>query len=212
MDSSQTIDYYNNNAQAFTSSTLDITFSDIQDRFLQHLRKNALILDFGCGTGRDSRYFLQKGYRVEACDGSVEMVRIATQITGIPVRQMMFSELDDCERYDGIWACASILHVPFTELPDIFRRMKIAVKTGGILYVSFKYGQFEGIRNGRCFTDMDEERLGQILQATEPLEILETWTTNDVRPGREEEKWLNAILCKSMRPNTAQMKSLLPEA
>ena len=124
MDYSQTIEYYNNNHQEFTSSTLDVTFSDIQDRFLRRLPKNALILDFGCGTGRDSKYFLQKGYRVEACDGSEEMVKIAERVVGIPVRKMLFSELCEHERYDGIFACASILHVPYKELPDIFLRME----------------------------------------------------------------------------------------
>lgn len=198
MDYSQTIEYYNNNHQEFTSSTLDVTFSDIQDRFLRRLPKNALILDFGCGTGRDSRYFLQKGYRVEACDGSEEMVKIAERVVGIPVRKMLFSELCEHERYDGIFACASILHVPYKELPDIFLRMEKALKPGGILYVSFKYGRFEGFRSDRFFTDMDEERLRDILKlkATEDLEILELWITGDVRPGRKEERWLNALFCR----------------
>ena len=198
MDYSQTIEYYNNNHQEFTSSTLDVTFSDIQDRFLRRLPKNALILDFGCGTGRDSRYFLQKGYRVEACDGSEEMVKIAERVVGIPVRKMLFSELCEHERYDGIFACASILHVPYKELPDIFLRMEKALKPGGILYVSFKYGRFEGFRSDRFFTDMDEERLRDILKpkATEGLEILELWITGDVRPGRKEERWLNALFCR----------------
>lgn len=198
MDYSQTIEYYNNNHQEFTSSTLDVTFSDIQDRFLRRLPKNALILDFGCGTGRDSKYFLQKGYRVEACDGSEEMVKIAERVVGIPVRKMLFSELCEHERYDGIFACASILHVPYKELPDIFLRMEKALKPGGILYVSFKYGWFEGFRSDRFFTDMDEERLRDILKlkATEDLEILELWITGDVRPGRKEERWLNALFCR----------------
>lgn len=198
MDYSQTIEYYNNNHQEFTSSTLDVTFSDIQDRFLRRLPKNALILDFGCGTGRDSKYFLQKGYRVEACDGSEEMVKIAERVVGIPVRKMLFSELCEHERYDGIFACASILHVPYKELPDIFLRMEKALKPGGILYVSFKYGRFEGFRSDRFFTDMDEERLRDILKlkATEDLEILELWITGDVRPGRKEERWLNALFCR----------------
>ena len=198
MDISQTIEYYNKNHQEFTYNTLDVYFSDIQDRFLRRLPKNALILDFGCGTGRDSRYFLQKGYRVEACDGSEEMVKTAERVAGIPVRKMLFSELCEQEHYDGIFACASILHVPYAELPDIFLRMERALKPGGILYVSFKYGQFEGIRSGRFFTDMDEERLRDILKpkATEGLEILELWITGDVRPGRKEERWLNALLCR----------------
>ena len=194
IDMDKTLSYYNTNAHRFTSDTLDVEFSDIQDSFLAQLPAGALILDFGCGSGRDSRYFLQKGYRVEACDGSEEMVKAATRNAGIPVKKMLFSELNEENRYDGIFACASILHVPSKELPDILTRMKRAVKPGGILYVSFKYGTFEGIRNGRYFTDQTEESLQVILDKVGGLEIIRTGITGDARPGREDEKWLNVLL------------------
>ena len=189
-----TLDYYNRNAQRFTGDTLEVEFSNIQDSFLTLLPPGALILDFGCGSGRDSRYFLQKGYQVEACDGSEEMVKAAAQNAGIPVKKMLFSELDEENRYDGIFACASILHVPSKELPDIITRMKKAVKTGGILYISFKYGTFEGIRNGRYFTDLTEKSLQAILDEVRGLEISRTGITGDARPGRGDEKWLNVLL------------------
>ena len=167
-----------------------------------YLEPGALILDFGCGSGRDSKYFLSKGYKVEACDGSEEMVRIASETAGIPVRRMLFEELSEVERYDGIFACASILHVPYAGLSDILARVERALKTGGILYVSFKYGTFEGERNGRYFTDMTMERLEECLKACggenagSKLEIVESRITGDVRPGRGDEKWLNVILRK----------------
>ncbi len=194
MNTNTTLDYYNNNAYRFTADTLDVEFSDIQDHFLAELQPGALILDFGCGSGRDSRYFLQKGYKVEACDGSEEMVKTATKNAGIPVKQMLFSELDEQERFDGIFACASILHVPSAELPDIIGKMKKAVKKGGILYISFKYGTFEGVRNGRYFTDQTKESLKQILDQVGGLNIISTGITGDARPGREDEKWLNVLL------------------
>ena len=194
MDINKTLTYYNTNAHRFTSDTLDVEFSTIQDSFLALLPPGSLILDFGCGSGRDSRYFLQKGYRVEACDGSEEMVKAATRNAGIPVKKMLFSELNEENRYDGLFACASILHVPSKDLPDIFTRMKKAVKKGGILYVSFKYGTFEGIRNGRYFTDLTEESLHAILDRVGGLEIIRTGITGDARPGREDEKWLNVLL------------------
>ena len=194
MDINKTLTYYNTNAHRFTSDTLDVEFSTIQDSFLAQLPAGSLILDFGCGSGRDSRYFLQKGYRGEACDGSEEMVKAATRNAGIPVKKMLFSELNEENRYDGLFACASILHVPSKELPDILTRMKRAVKPGGILYVSFKYGTFEGIRNGRYFTDLTEESLHAILDRVGGLEIIRTGITGDARPGREDEKWLNVLL------------------
>ena len=195
-DQDMTLDYYNQQYEQFAGSTKDLEFSDIQDRFLQYLEPRTLILDFGCGAGRDSRYFLKKGYHVEAIDGSKEMCRIASETAGIPVRQMLFSELDEVERYDGIFACASILHVPSADLPDILTKMKRALKPQGIMYVSFKYGDFEGERNGRFFTDLNEDLFHNLLDEVGGLEILEERITGDARPGRQDEKWLNVILKK----------------
>ena len=193
-----TLDYYDRNSGRFAADTVNVRFTEVQDRFLGYLAPGSLILDFGCGSGRDSRYFLSKGYAVEACDGSAEMVRIASQTAGIPVKQMLFEELEEEERYDGIFACSSILHVPFKKLPDILARMEKAVKKGGVIYVSFKYGTFEGMRSGRYFTDLNEERLEKLLAEAAGgktrLCICKRWISGDVRPGREDEKWLNVIL------------------
>ena len=193
----KTLEYYNRNAREFAEGTSGMDFSGIQNRFLSHLPEGALILDFGCGSGRDTRYFLGKGFRVEAADGSEELCRLASVYTGIPVKQMLFQELEETEKYDGIWACASILHLRREELPEVFRKMYRALKPGGILYVSFKYGDFEGERNGRYFTDMTEETAEELLESVPELKIKERCVTGDVRAGRGAEKWLNMILRRS---------------
>ena len=193
----KTLEYYNRNAREFAEGTSGVDFSGIQNRFLSHLPEGALILDFGCGSGRDTRYFLGKGFRVEAADGSEELCRLASVYTGIPVKQMLFQELEETEKYDGIWACASILHLRREELPEVFRKMYRALKPGGILYVSFKYSDFEGERNGRYFTDMTEETAEELLESVPELKIKERWVTGDVRAGRGAEKWLNMILRRS---------------
>lgn len=193
----KTLEYYNRNAREFAEGTSGVDFSGIQNRFLSHLPEGALILDFGCGSGRDTRYFLGKGFQVEAADGSEELCRLASVYTGIPVKQMLFQELEETEKYDGIWACASILHLRREELPEVFRKMYRALKPGGILYVSFKYGDFEGERNGRYFTDMTEETAEELLESVPELKIKERWVTGDVRAGRGAEKWLNMILSRS---------------
>lgn len=192
----RTLTYYNQNSESFTGTTLDVEFSEIQDTFLSYLKEGAYILDFGCGSGRDTRYFLKKGYRVDAIDGSEEMVRIASENTGIEVKRMLFGELNETGKYDGIFACASILHVKREELPDILRRMIRALKNGGVIYVSFKYGTFEGERNGRYFTDMNEERFESLMREVPAMEVLKETITSDVRPGRADEKWLNVFLRK----------------
>ncbi len=192
----KTLEYYDSHSQAFANTTLEVGFTDIQDGFLKYLEPGASILDFGCGSGRDSRYFLSKGYRVEASDGSEEMVKIASENTGIPVRYMLFDELNEVKKYDGIFACASILHVPYAQLPEILKKIRTALKPKGIFYVSFKYGTFEGYRNGRYFTDLNEEKFAELLKSVGGFEILEQHISLDVRPGREEEKWLNVFLQK----------------
>jgi cyclopropane fatty-acyl-phospholipid synthase-like methyltransferase len=192
-----TLAYYNSHSEAFSADTADLEFSSIQDQFLSYLPKGAYILDFGCGAGRDTRYFLKHGYTMDACDGSLEMVKIASRNTGLPVRHMLFQELNETEKYDGIFACASILHVPSNELPDIFRRMHRALKDKGILYVSFKYGTFEGERNGRYFTDLNEEKLAALVKECGGFEYVEQWISHDARPGRDDELWLNLLLRKN---------------
>ena len=156
-DIDKTLKYYNENAQSFASGTVSVKFTEVQDKFLEKLNPDAYILDFGCGAGRDTKYFLSRGYQVDAVDGSEQLCRIASEYTGIKVRQMLFQELQEKEMYDGIWACASVLHVPKIELANILQKMCNAVKVGGIIYTSFKYGNFEGERSGRFFCDFTEK-------------------------------------------------------
>lgn len=195
MDNS-TLNYYNTNAKSFISSTLAVDFSQTQDKFLCLLPPAASILDFGCGSGRDTKYFLDEGMQVDATDGSEELCRLASEYTGIPVRQMLFEDLDAKAQYDGIWACSSILHLPKDVLKDVIMKMIVALKEHGIIYTSFKYGTFEGERNGRFFTDFTEETFREFVSDVDEIKIEESWITRDVRPGRGDERWLNLILRK----------------
>lgn len=196
MRNSNTLDYYDNHSDEFYKNTVDVEFAATQQRFLQKLKKGSTILDFGCGSGRDTLYFFEQGYHVDAIDGSVELCRLASEYTGIKVKNMLFQELSAVEQYDGIWACSSILHLPSETLTEVMGKMQIALKKKGIIYTSFKYGIFAGERNGRYFTDMTEETFAEFLNGINGLEIEEEWITSDVRPEREEERWLNLILLK----------------
>ena len=143
-DIDKTLKYYNENAQSFASGTVSVKFTEVQDKFLEEQNPDAYILDFGCGAGRDTKYFLSRGYQIDAIDGSEQLCRIASKYTGIKVRQMLFQELDEKEKYDGIWACASILHLPKKQLREVLENMYVALKPEGWIYTSFKYGEFEG--------------------------------------------------------------------
>ncbi len=196
MQHNSTLEYYDNHADEFYKNTVNIEFSIMQERFLARLRKSSYILDFGCGSGRDTKYFLEKGYHVDAIDGSKELCKLASEYAGIEVKNMYFEELSEAEKYDGIWACSSILHLSTVELMKVMRKMAVALKENGIIYTSFKYGIFAGERNERFFTDMTEETVKDFLSEIDNLHIQEQWITSDVRPGRGEEKWLNLILRK----------------
>lgn len=191
-----TINYYNQNAENFIANTQNVDMHPTQERFLRLLDANTSILDFGCGSGRDTKYFLEKGYQVTATDGSAELCRLASEFTGIKVKEMLFQELDAINQYDGIWACSSILHLPKKELLPVIWKMCEALKDNGIIYTSFKYGDFEGERNGRYFTDFTEKTFREFIEKIPKLTIEEHWITSDVRPGRGEEKWLNLLLRK----------------
>ena len=195
-DTDKTLKYYNKNAQSFASGTVSVKFTEVQDKFLEKLNPDAYILDFGCGAGRDTKYFLSRGYQVDAVDGSEQLCRIASEYTEIKVRQMLFQELDEKEKYDGIWACASILHLPKKQLREVLENMYAALKSEGWIYASFKYGEFEGERNGRYFTDFTTDTFKDFIHDMHGLKIEEQWITGDVRPGRGEEKWLNLLLQK----------------
>ena len=192
----KTIEYYNENVSKFVNDTQDVVFCATQDLFLSYLNEGDSILDLGCGSGRDTKYFLSKGYKVDATDGSEEICKVASDYTGINVKCLLFNELDEIDKYDGIWACASILHLDRDDLIDVFHRIARALKDNGILYTSFKYSEFEGMRNGRYFTDFTIESFNEFQTNIPDFIIEKIWITNDVRIGREDEKWLNLIMRK----------------
>ena len=190
-----TINYYQHHAQAFFSDTIGVDMSSLYAPFIAHLAPGACVLDAGCGSGRDARAFVEMGYAVEAFDASSEMVRMATEYSGLPVKQMTFNEVQASNRYDGIWCCASLLHVPAQDLPQAMSSLAQALKPGGVWYVSFKYGELEREKAGRHFSDLTEAGLNELVSQLAGIEVLSMWTTQDKRPDRSE-TWLNALLRK----------------
>ena len=183
--------YYKEHAKEFIEDTFNCDMSEQYRFFEKHLKGEGTILDIGFGSGRDSLYFKSKGYEVYAIDPEEEFVKHGKELGLQNVFKMNAQEINFVNKFDGIWACASLLHVPSKELKIVFEKCKKALKNGGIIYASFKYGDFEGIRNDRYYIDLNENNIGKFTNLT----ILEIEITFDVRPNRNE-KWLNIIFKK----------------
>jgi SAM-dependent methyltransferase len=187
-------DYYDDNAQSFYDSTVDVDMVGFYCKFLPLVGAEGRILDLGCGSGRDTKYFVDLGYKVDAIDASKEMVRLASIKSGLEVKHMSFELFSPDLQYDGIWACASLLHVEPKALKSMFVHISHWLNVSGVLYASFKYGDGVRVKDGRTFTDMDEHQLKVLLSAAN-LILKESWVTYDQRPERNE-KWLNALVTK----------------
>ena len=192
----ETLSYYNQNADAFIEGTKNADMSQQYGFFLKYLPVGGKLLDLGCGGGRDSAYFSSLGFVVTAVDGSRELCKRVREEHGIPALCIQFDDLSFVSEFDAIWACASLLHVKKTDMPAILMKVSTALKPGGTLYASFKYGSEERISNGRFFNDYTQDDLDTLLTAENQLSLLEYWITEDVRPDRAGERWLNFIAKK----------------
>ncbi len=187
------MNYYDENAKEFFNGTVDADMSQHHEEFLKLIPEHCTILDAGCGSGRDTLKFKSLGYDVTAIDGSEEMCKLASEYSGVDVKHMQFQDIDFGNEFDGIWASASLLHVPSTEIEMVLEKLKKSLKANGVLYASFKYGEFEGERNGRYFNDLTESSAAELFEKMD-FKIIKTWITSDSRKGREDEKWVNILV------------------
>ena len=187
--------YYNTHAKKFIQSTVNVDMSSLYQPFVSDLPAHAKVLDAGCGSGRDSLAFMNMGYSVDAFDASLEMVKYASQLTGLTVKQQTFEQLQEVKQYDGIWCCASLLHVPRNNLAAVMKNIANALKGNGVCYMSFKYGDEERKKDGRHFTDLTEDSLDKLINEIAGIKIQKTWINVDKRPDNTVQ-WLNVLLHK----------------
>ena len=189
-------EYYEENHQEFITNTLNVDMSDLYTPFCQMLPKGAKILDAGCGSGRDTQFFINQGFRVVAIDASLKMVNATKEMTGADCRHMSFENLNLEETFDAIWACASLLHVRREKLTAVLDKFANILLPSGLLYASFKLGTEERLVGMRYFNDMTPETFDIALTSVVGLKSNKMWITDDVRPQRGDEKWFNCIVKK----------------
>jgi len=191
-----TLEYYDKNAIAFFAGTVNIDMSSLYKRVEAYLKPNAHILDLGCGSGRDSKYFLNRGYHVTAVDGSEQLCQLASEVIGQEVLHLRFRDLNFYEEFDAVWACASLLHVEKGQMTAVLQRIFKSIKPGGILYASYKYGDTQRIKEKRLFNDYMERDLEMLFSGIDDAVVKEWWISGDVRAERKNERWLNVVVRK----------------
>ncbi len=190
-----TLAHYERNADAFWSGTRDHDVSQNIDALLSHIEAPApyVILDFGCGPGRDLKTFTALGHQAIGLEGSARFVEMARQNSGCEVWHQDFLDLDlPVERFDGVFANASLFHVPTQELPRVLGALHRTLKPGGVLFSSNPRGHNEEIWNGQRFGAYhDLEGWRSLVTAAGFVEL-----THYYRPEglpREEQPWLATV-------------------
>lgn len=188
----RTLAYYDQHASEFIERTANVSMEHVYAPFLELIPSGGKILDAGCGSGRDSAFFARRGYQVTAFDGSAVLAQLASERTGLRVLHQTFDDINWRDEFDGVWACASLLHLPGEEIGSALARIALALRRGGVLFVSMKAGRFEGTRDGRWFTDTTPALLQQLITDTGVLGPLRVWETEEARPELTV-AWVNAL-------------------
>lgn len=192
------IDYYNRYAVPYYEETVDVDMTEVIEPFMELLPENAEVLDLGCGSGRDTITLEERGFYVTAMDGSEEMCKLAEVNTDQEVLQMTYEEMEFDNVFDGIWACASLVHLTDEEMRDVMKKLILALKMDGILYFSVHKGDRDGIYNGRYFRDYSKKELSGLMEEFPELELINIWTTQDALSGKTDGQWLN-VLAKKLK-------------
>lgn len=193
MENALTKNYYSSNAIEYIDSTISVDMSEHYEKFLKYLPTKGKILDVGFGSARDMLYFNSLGYDTFGIDNVPEFVERA-KAQGLKVDKIDFNEMKFQKEFDGIWACASLLHSPTLELA--IANVSNALKDDGIAYISMKEGKGTNNDNGRFFRYVTDTELTEICKNT-GLEILEIYKTSDKL--KRNTIWINAIFRKCLR-------------
>ncbi|SVC34345.1 uncharacterized protein METZ01_LOCUS287199, partial [marine metagenome] len=188
MNIDKTIEYYNIYAEKFYNNTVGIELNDFYLKFLKYVSDGGRILDLGCGSGRDTLYFLQKGYDVISMDASEEMVKMSSELTKRKTLFLRIEDIDFQNQFNGIWACASLLHIDKKLTESVFNILCNALRDDGVLYASYNYGKGTSILEDRYYNNYDETSFAELIDNVNNFEILTNWITKDLRPDRDNEK------------------------
>ena len=190
------MNYYDQYSEQYFSSTINVDMKDLQDYFLSFLPPNGEILDIGCGSGRDSKYFMSKGFKVLPLEPAENLAKLAATYFDIPVSIQKIEDIAYQKRFIGAWACASLLHLPYEQMNLALAKIYDALLPEGFLFISLKHGVKEEIRKGRFFCDYTQDKFEALNYNKIGFKLIEYTSSVDKREGRENESWLNVLLRK----------------
>ncbi len=195
-----TAEFYSENAKSYSDETLKNDVNHVRDRFLASLVSSNFtqqhILDLGCGAGRDSKVFIDAGFTVTALEASKELALLAEVHIGQPVLNIRYQQLHIKNTYDGIWACASLLHCPKSQIEYVMQNCIDALKEGGVFYFSFKHGEGERLdERGRFFNDYTLDSLNTLIARFNEVDVIDIWQETTPLRGQEQ-IWLNGLIRK----------------
>jgi SAM-dependent methyltransferase len=194
-----TIDFYDQHAAEYFDRTATADLSSLYERFVRHLKPGAAVLDVGAGSGRDMKALKARGFRLLGIDASCKLAECASEFSGAICEPIRFDQIRFRNRFDGIWACASLLHVPKRSMPDVLHKLFVSLKRNGVLFVSLRHGDGESVSSdGRFFAYCRSGELRSFIENA-GFWIDDLWTSADRLPSRESIEWINVIAHKISR-------------
>lgn len=190
------MNYYNNIAQKYFNETVNLKMNEHYNKFIAYIPKNSKILDVGCGSGRDSRYFIENGYNVDSIDNACDLSLLASMYIGKKVKTMDIKSMNFNEEYNGIWCSASLLHILPENIEYTLKRINNALVKNGYLYLSLKEGNNDiVIDDGRTSVLYSLDFIKNLLENNN-FEIKDFYKNND-NMGRNT-IWFNIIAKKKI--------------
>ncbi len=187
--------FYEDRAAEYFEETRHADLGMLYQWFLSELPRGGLILDAGSGSGRDTLEFVKRGYRVEAFDASAALAALSSLYTGVQTEVLAFENFNmRPERYDGIWALASLLHVPRRELPRVVAELAASLKPGGIFFATFKAGAKDLVDEfGRSFTNLSKDSAERLFSATNWFDQVEIREVEGAASFGQRTIWIHVL-------------------
>ena len=188
-----TVEFYEAHAREYIERTVSADLSPIYDEFSKRVHRGRRVLDAGCGSGRDLKNLHSRGFNVVGIDASAALVALARQYSGEECFTMRLEDVSFRNRFDAVWACASLLHVPKGKIVAVLEWLRRSLVKGGVLFASVQLGEGEMLApDGRFFAYYTHDEIGAVLQSA-GFSMDHSWISEDTLPSRRPLRWLNVF-------------------